>query len=62
MKALGFRPVHVYGLTETYGPHTVCAWHAEWDARPPDEQARLASRQGQGFVDGRPGAAWWTAT
>src|SRR5262245_1081834 len=32
MKALGFRPVHVYGLTETYGPHTVCAWHDEWDA------------------------------
>ena len=50
MRALGFRPVHVYGLTETYGPHTVCAWHAEWDAMPADEQARLASRQGQGFV------------
>jgi fatty-acyl-CoA synthase len=50
MKALGFRPVHVYGLTETYGPHTVCAWHEEWDARPPDEQAGLAARQGQGFV------------
>src|SRR5213595_3205895 len=35
LKELGFRPVHVYGLTETYGPHTVCAWHAEWDALPP---------------------------
>ena len=50
MRELGFRPVHVYGLTETYGPHTVCAWHAEWDALPADEQARLAARQGQGFV------------
>ncbi len=50
MRSLGFRPVHVYGLTETYGPHTVCAWHAEWEARPAEEQARLASRQGQGFV------------
>jgi fatty-acyl-CoA synthase len=50
MRALGFRPVHVYGLTETYGPHTVCAWHGDWDGLPPDEQARLAARQGQGFV------------
>jgi fatty-acyl-CoA synthase len=50
MKELGFRPVHVYGLTETYGPHTVCAWNAEWNARPPAEQARLAARQGQGYV------------
>ena len=47
---LGFRPVHIYGLTETYGPHTVCAWHAEWDARPLEEQARLAARQGQGYA------------
>jgi fatty-acyl-CoA synthase len=50
MKALGFRPVHVYGLTETYGPHTVCAWHEAWDGLPADEQARLAARQGQGYV------------
>jgi fatty-acyl-CoA synthase len=50
LKDLNFRPVHVYGLTETYGPHTVCAWHAEWDALPPEEQAGLAARQGQGYV------------
>ncbi|OGL17494.1 MAG: acyl-CoA synthetase [Candidatus Rokubacteria bacterium RIFCSPLOWO2_12_FULL_71_22] len=50
MKELGFRPVHVYGLTETYGPHTVCAWHEEWNTLPPDEQARLAARQGQGYA------------
>jgi len=50
MKELGFRPVHVYGLTETYGPHTVCAWNTAWSARPADEQARLAARQGQGYV------------
>src|SRR5436309_982387 len=47
---LGFVPVHASGLTETYGPHTVCAWHAEWDARPLEEQARLAARQGQGYA------------
>ncbi len=50
MKDLGFRPVHLYGLTETYGPHTVCAWNPEWDEKPIEEQARLAARQGQGFV------------
>ena len=51
LKELNFRPVHVYGLTETYGPHTVCEWHAEWDALPPEEQARLAARQGQGYAN-----------
>ncbi|HXG16367.1 MAG TPA: acyl--CoA ligase family protein [Calidithermus sp.] len=50
LKELNFRPIHVYGLTETYGPHTVCEWHEEWDARPVEEQARLAARQGQGYV------------
>jgi fatty-acyl-CoA synthase len=50
LKELNFRPVHVYGLTETYGPHTVCEWHAEWDGLPTEEQARLAARQGQGYA------------
>jgi fatty-acyl-CoA synthase len=50
MKDLNLRPVHVYGLTETYGPHTVCAWRPEWDTLPADEQARLAARQGQGYM------------
>src|SRR6202795_4427050 len=50
LKELNFRPVHVYGLTETYGPHTVCEWHSEWDALPAEEQARLAARQGQGYA------------
>jgi acyl-CoA synthetase (AMP-forming)/AMP-acid ligase II len=50
LKELGFQPVHVYGLTETYGPHTVCAWNAEWDRLPADEMARKAARQGQGYV------------
>jgi fatty-acyl-CoA synthase len=37
---------HVYGLTETYGPAVVCAWHDQWDALPPDERAALKARQG----------------
>jgi fatty-acyl-CoA synthase len=50
MKRFNLRPVHVYGLTETYGPYTVCEWHEEWVNLPEDEQARLLARQGQGNV------------
>jgi fatty-acyl-CoA synthase len=50
MKELNLRPVHVYGLTETYGPYTVCAWHDDWAELPDDDQARLLARQGQGYV------------
>jgi len=46
MERLGFDITHVYGLTETYGPVTVCAWHEEWDALPESERARLKARQG----------------
>ena len=49
MEALGFKISHVYGLTETYGPSTVCAWHDEWDALPEDQRARLKSRQGVAY-------------
>jgi fatty-acyl-CoA synthase len=46
MARQGFEVTHVYGLTETYGPATVCAWKPEWNALPPAEQASLKSRQG----------------
>jgi 3-(methylthio)propionyl---CoA ligase len=46
MAELGVRVTHVYGLTEVYGPSTVCAWQAEWDVLPPAERARLQARQG----------------
>ncbi len=50
LRQLNFRPIHVYGLTETYGPHTICEWHPEWAERSDDEQARLLARQGQCYV------------
>ena len=40
MEAIGFHITHVYGLTEVYGPATVCAWHSEWDALPTEERSR----------------------
>jgi fatty-acyl-CoA synthase len=46
MAGLGFDITHVYGLTEVYGPATVCAWHEDWNALPPAEQAIHKSRQG----------------
>jgi len=49
MEKKGFNIAHVYGLTEVFGPSTICAWHDEWDALPPDERARLKSRQGVNY-------------
>ncbi|WP_372834541.1 acyl-CoA synthetase [Pontibacterium sp.] len=46
MENLGIKVTHVYGLTETYGPSVVCAWHDEWNDKTAEEQARLKSRQG----------------
>lgn len=46
----GFRVTHTYGLSETYGPSTVCAWKPEWDTLPPENQARLNARQGVRYV------------
>jgi 3-(methylthio)propionyl---CoA ligase len=49
MEGLGFGITHVYGLTEVYGPATVCAWHDEWDALPVEERSRLKARQGVNY-------------
>lgn len=46
----GFRVAHTYGLSETYGPSTICAWKPEWDSLPPEAQARMNSRQGVRYV------------
>jgi fatty-acyl-CoA synthase len=46
MEKMGFAITHVYGLTETYGPATVCAKQPEWQSLPLDEQVRLNGRQG----------------
>lgn len=46
VEAMNVQVTHAYGLTETYGPVTVCAWHSDWDQHPADERARLKARQG----------------
>ncbi|KAK3188835.1 hypothetical protein Dsin_028396 [Dipteronia sinensis] len=50
MSQKGFRVTHTYGLSETYGPSTVCAWKPEWDSLPPETQARLNARQGVRYI------------
>lgn len=50
MEAAGFQVHHVYGLTETYGPAVVNAWHEEWNAKDLDERARIKARQGVRYV------------
>jgi fatty-acyl-CoA synthase len=50
MSELNFRVVHVYGLTETYGPTTVCPEQEAWRELPLDEQAKRLARQGQAYI------------
>ena len=50
VEELGAQITHVYGLTETYGPHSVCEWHHEWDALPAEQRARLKARQGVPYI------------
>lgn len=46
MENMGFSVTHVYGLTETYGPCTVCAPQAEWDQLSVADRAEMLARQG----------------
>lgn len=50
MSQRGFRVTHTYGLSETFGPSTVCAWKSEWDSLPPETQARMNARQGVRYI------------
>jgi fatty-acyl-CoA synthase len=54
MAELNFRPIHLYGLTETYGPATICVWNPDWDELPSGDRARLLARQGQAYVTHHP--------
>ena len=50
METMGARIIHVYGLTEVYGPNTICAWNSEWEKLSAEEQAKLRSRQGVPYI------------
>jgi fatty-acyl-CoA synthase len=46
MERMGFRVTHLYGLTECYGPATVCVEQPDWPELPLVERAGLMARQG----------------
>jgi fatty-acyl-CoA synthase len=50
MRHAGFAVLHVYGLTEVYGPAVTNEWHAAWDALPAPDQAKLMARQGVRYI------------
>jgi fatty-acyl-CoA synthase len=50
MESLGVEIIHVYGLTEVYGPYTVCEWQRQWDDLPIEERSRVKARQGVGYL------------
>jgi fatty-acyl-CoA synthase len=49
MEDMGFRVTHLYGLTESYGPATICMPHEDWEARPLADRAMLMARQGVAY-------------
>jgi fatty-acyl-CoA synthase len=50
METIGFRVTHLYGLTESYGPATVCAWQPAWDSLGLEERSGVMARQGVNYL------------
>jgi fatty-acyl-CoA synthase len=50
MERMGFTVVHVYGLTETYGPITLCQFQPPWAELTVEQRAALQARQGVGMI------------
>lgn len=50
MEETGANVIHVYGLTETYGPHTICAPQPDWETLRPVKRARIKSSQGVAYI------------
>lgn len=46
MENMGFHVIHLYGLTETYGPATICVEQPEWDELELTQRAAKTARQG----------------
>jgi fatty-acyl-CoA synthase len=50
IEGLGATLQHVYGLTETYGPHTICAFQPGWDELSLEARASVKARQGVPYI------------
>lgn len=51
MESQGAVVTQVYGLTEVYGPHSICEWQREWDGLDADEKARIKAQQGVPYIN-----------
>ncbi|MBF0389419.1 MAG: long-chain-fatty-acid--CoA ligase [Desulfamplus sp.] len=50
MESVGANITQTYGLTEVFGPHSVCQWQAKWDNLSLEEQAKIKARQGVPYI------------
>jgi len=50
MEDIGANITQTYGLTEVFGPHSVCQWQTKWDDLPMEEKAKLKARQGVPYI------------
>ena len=50
MESVGANITQTYGLTEVYGPHSVCQWQEKWDDLEPVRKAQLKARQGVPYI------------
>lgn len=50
LTAIGAKIIHVYGLTEVYGPYTVCEYQQDWENLANEKKAKLLARQGVPFI------------
>ncbi len=50
IEGMGAQVTHVYGLTEVYGPFTLCDWHPEWNGLSPVDQSKKKARQGIPYI------------
>lgn len=53
IEALGAEVVHLYGMTETYGPNTLCLWKSEWDGLTQGRKSSIKARQGVWHLNAR---------
>ncbi len=50
MESVGANVTQTYGLTEVYGPHSVCRWQDRWDTFSKEEKAQMKARQGVPYI------------
>ncbi len=50
MESLGINVTQVYGLTEVFGPHSICEWQTKWDGLDLEERSKIKARQGVPYV------------